>query len=496
MVTVAKHDWLRVEGFDDLLDSLSLRSHDSADWVPVRICDEQEMIGMPEFPPVDLWLKVGQLTTLDRLRRLIGAGLKEIGHPVSSALIDSLLPLIPITPGRGREKLSTLFSNFKKTTVSQTLILPFDFDPTDSDSQVIKVGQFSLGPFRSAPKIVAAVAARSPLGVDASFLESQDGHWCVERSLEAITYFDSEKYRDLLENAVLTTEPQAADLPAAATTFVGAVFFENYGSHYEEYLNMLFLEDLRMAQAPYAVLGSYYFPVRELLYLEGCAFLNLWADASFDSSRGILIASVVRAGIELRLVREFSGLLSWISNHKISHQVLGTLGEDEFLRTFSSLIVMAREQQQRTQTEVAFILCCTALEYLAVGTSETIARTLARRLAAIQAFSGNLSYSNSFKYVQSLYDIRSRFAHRAEAIDAERLDQLLELCSSCYLAASSAWIGSQIDSDSGETKKNWVENWRTALDYVAASLAASMTIEPKGAEQAGLLGLETITIRQ
>ena len=119
---MAKRDWRKVEGYDDILDSLALpRPDGSPEYVSVRICEGQPLSASEVFPPVDLWLPPGHFPKLDGLRKLIQKGLVEIGHPASAPLVDSLLPLVPMTPDVGRGMLAWLFSSFRATSVTQTL---------------------------------------------------------------------------------------------------------------------------------------------------------------------------------------------------------------------------------------------------------------------------------------------------------------------------------------------------------------------------------------
>src|SRR5688572_29451110 len=103
---MAKRDWLKVEGYDDILDSLALfRPDGTAEYDSIRISEEQSASESEVFPPVDLWIPSAHRPKLDGLRKLIQKGLAELSHPVSDAMVDSLLPLIPMTHAVGREKL-------------------------------------------------------------------------------------------------------------------------------------------------------------------------------------------------------------------------------------------------------------------------------------------------------------------------------------------------------------------------------------------------------
>ena len=108
-----KFDWRKVDGYDDILDSLTLSPPDGpTEYVSVRICEGPPSSESTAFPPVDLWLASAHLPKLDRLRKLTQKGIIELGHPVSDPLVESLLPLIPITPGLGREKASETVFEF------------------------------------------------------------------------------------------------------------------------------------------------------------------------------------------------------------------------------------------------------------------------------------------------------------------------------------------------------------------------------------------------
>ena len=186
---VAKHDWLKVEGYDEVLDSLALsQPEDSPEYVSVRICGPQPLVGSEGFPPVDLWLPSEHLGKLDNLRILIRKGLAELGHPVSDPVVDSLLPLFPMAPDVGRAKLARLFSSFRMSSMTQTLVLPFPHDDSEEAGPPVMMGNFALKPFRSALKVSAALAAKSPLGISTSTLEERDGNWSIERTFEALPF--------------------------------------------------------------------------------------------------------------------------------------------------------------------------------------------------------------------------------------------------------------------------------------------------------------------
>ena len=99
---MASRDWLRVDGFDEILDSLTFsQPEDEGEFTPVRICEERHLREGIEFPPVDLWLPTDHMPRLDGLKNLIRKGLIEIAHPVTVGIVDSLLTLIAVTPGKG-----------------------------------------------------------------------------------------------------------------------------------------------------------------------------------------------------------------------------------------------------------------------------------------------------------------------------------------------------------------------------------------------------------
>lgn len=168
---MARRDWLKVEGYDEILDTLEFSQPDEhPGYVAVRISEVQHLMGIEPFPALDVWLPPDQLPKLDGLRKLVQTGLGELRHPVSPALIDSLLPLIPLTPGVGREKLAYLFSQFRMTPVTQTLVFPFGYVENEDIAQ-ISIGDFRLKPFDSSEKISAAIEAKSPLGTNSELEE-------------------------------------------------------------------------------------------------------------------------------------------------------------------------------------------------------------------------------------------------------------------------------------------------------------------------------------
>ncbi|MGA2120241.1 MAG: hypothetical protein ABSH56_36650 [Bryobacteraceae bacterium] len=142
---------------------------------------------------------------------------------------------------------------------------------------------------------------------------------------------------------------------------------------------------------------------------------------------------------------------------------------------------MAREQAQEERTEIAFLLGCTALEYLLVGGHSDIARTLSRRLGALQSFSWNIPFQEAVRDILQLYGARSQFAHEARPIRSEDLDRLMALCGLAYLAALQVVVHLYtVEPD------KWIGNWRVKLDYVASALDAGVTVDGEAAAQAGI----------
>jgi len=480
---VAKRDWLKVEGFDDILDSLS-QEEGSQGYVSVRICEELPASESESFPPVDIWLAPEFLPELDKLRLLIQKGLGEIDHPVSGRLVDSLLPLIPMTPGVGRERLARLFASFRPSSVTQTLVLPFPYENSEAAGQPIVIGDFALKPFRSAPKVSAALAAKSPLGLHTSPLEERDGDWSIERTLTSLPFCDPRFYEDMAERAAAAASREGTPWrEGAATAMIGGLFLENYGAQYLLALRERFLDDFRDAQSPHVALGGKFFPIQDVRGLDGCLFLDEWHDVSFNSSRGLFNAGFVEHGLQQKLRHEFHEFIdSFCLYGSLGAAISKSGGGDPALRTFARILVMAREQAQEERTEVAFLLCCTALEYLLVGSqNESISRTLGKRLGAVEALSCNTPFQNAAQNIQRLYDARSQFTHMARPIKSEDLDRLLSACASAYVAAALAFVYWR-----GFEKENWKERWHVALDYVAASLAAGETVDANAVARAGI----------
>ena len=481
---VARRDWRKVEGYDDILDSIALvQPTDSPEYIQIRVCESQPKDESEVFPPVDIWLPPEHFPKLDKLRKLIQKGLADLDHPATDPLADSLLPLIPITPGVGREKLLNLFSKFRVTSVTQTLVLPFPYEGPLDAAQPIAVGAFALKPFRSAPKVSAAFAAKSPLGLLTSALEERDGNWSIERTIESLPFCDVRSYENLLERLLVSLATEGAQYIEGGALLLGGLFFENYGAQYSQCLQERFLNEFRDAQSPHVALGGRFFPIQDVRGLDGCLFLDEWHEASFNSSRGVISAGVVKHGLRQKLNYEFSEFLTTFGLYgNLAAAISNSTAGDLVLRTFARILVMAREQAQEERAEVAFLLCCTALEYLVVGSqSEPIARTLGRRLGALRALCCDTPFHNAVRDIQQLYEVRSQFVHNARPIKSEELDRLLGPSASAYCAAAVASVyWREVEPE------NWIRRWHAALDYVAAALDAGETVDAKAITKAGI----------
>jgi hypothetical protein len=478
---VAITQWLKIEGYDDILDSFELsQPDDSSRYVAVRIWEGGSFAWSIEFPPVDLWLPLDHLPKLDKLRKLIGRGLGEVGHLVSERLVDSLLPLICITPAPGREKLEWLFSRFRVTAMTQTLVLPFKLE--DGLDQDLHLADFVIKPFRAAPKLNSAFAANSPLSDEPSIFESRDGNLCIERIVDARPFCDATAYETILKSFAKVAGPENVSADEKATVMLGWLFFENYGNEYRWRLRDEFLADFRDAQASHVALGGAFFPIDEVRTLDDCLFLDEWHEASYNTSRGVMLAAVLEQAHTHEVAEAFGHFMGTYQVRCDLARTISAAEKDPIVRNFARLIMMAREQAQEDRIEIAFLLCCTALEFLLVGRpNEPISRTLARRLAALKSLSDDSDFPSVSDDILELYDIRSKFAHKAKQIDREALDRLFGLCQCAYFRAVLATVVNSASPDG-----NWISGWHTILDYLAAALAAGVQVDSSVALKAGI----------
>lgn len=337
-----------------------------------------------------------------------------------------------------------------------------------------------MQPFQSAVKLSAAFLANSPLWIQASTLEDRDGNWSIERTVAALPYFDAEGYENTLRAAIASWAPDLPSPEDGAAVLLGRIFFENYAGEYHRCLEDRFFADFRNAEGPHVALGGSFFPIQDARGLDGCLFLLECHDINFNLSQGVIAWRIVEEGLRRRLAYEFADFLTGFGSHRALASVRAR--KDPHISTFAGVLVMAREQAQEERIEVAFLLGCTVLEHLLVGgASTTIARTLSRRLGALQSFACDISFQEAVKGVRQLYDTRSQFAHEAKAIRREELDRLMILCESAYLAALQA----NVRLGPAEPDR-WIGTWHTKLDYVAAALDAGVTVDGKTATDAGV----------
>jgi hypothetical protein len=480
---VARTEWLKIEGYDDILNSFELEQpDDSSRYVPVHIWEGASFANSIQFPPVDLWLPLEHLPKLEKLRKLISRGLGELGHLVSVRLVDSLLPLICIAPARGRKKLDWLFSQFRATAMTQTLVLPFKRE--DAVEQELDLADFVMKPFRAAPKLNSAFAANSPLSVEPSILQSRDGNFCIERIVYARPFCDATADQTLLKNVakVAGLQDVGATEDEVAAVMLGWLFFENYGNEYRWRLRDEFLADFRDAQASHVALGGAFFPIDEVRTLDHCLFLDEWHEASFNGSRGVMLDTVIEQAHTYEVAEAFGHFLgSYQDRRSLARTISTKAGKDPTVRNFARIVMMAREQAQEHRIEMAFLLCCTALEFLLVGgPNEPISRTLARRLGALKSLSDNCDFPSASRDIRELYDKRSKFAHVAKPIEREALDRLFGLCQCAYLPAVVTAMGSATSGG------NWMSDWHNILDYLAAALAAGVQVDTSVASKAGI----------
>jgi len=290
-------------------------------------------------------------------------------------------------------------------------------------------------------------------------------------------------YEQLLSDSLCSRHPKEASFPEASSMMLGWLFFEGYAIAYSRCLQDRFFADFRDAQATHVAVGGTFFPLQDVRALDGCLLLYEWHDASFNASRGVMAGVVVEHDLLQKISGAFQGFLdSFSMTRRLAGRLSSTVGQDPLLRTFAGVLVTAREQAQAERTEIAFLLCCTALECMLVsGQGEPISRALGRRLGAVESLSSNLPFQSTAREIQQLYDTRSQFAHRASPIEPEALERIFSLCQSAYIAAAAGSIRL-----SASEEPNWVKSWHVALDYVAAALAAGVPIDADAAAKAGI----------
>ena len=112
-------------------------------------------------------------------------------------------------------------------------------------------------------------------------------------------------------------------------------------------------------------------------------------------------------------------------------------------------MVACREQAQDDRADVAFLLCCTALEYL-LGSEEPISRTLSNRLGAVVALGTNVPYEQAVENVKRLYRARSKFVHEAKVIrqdDLQEFEGYGSCCISLRIERAPTWDREETEAD-------------------------------------------------
>jgi hypothetical protein len=150
------------------------------------------------------------------------------------------------------------------------------------------------------------------------------------------------------------------------------------------------------------------------------------------------------------------------------------------LCNFARLVARSRELEGRGYVEESFTLLMIAMESL-LAERDSISTTLSRRAGALLAVSEDKHFEDSVKLVLKLYEARSGFVHRGEAITADSLKALQEVCRTVFFAA----CRSQACFTGGD--ENWKGKWVTVLDYISACFDAGVTVDASTASISGAL---------
>ena len=141
-------------------------------------------------------------------------------------------------------------------------------------------------------------------------------------------------------------------------------------------------------------------------------------------------------------------------------------GIHQSLKTFSKLVVRARQLQKDGAAQEAFLACVIALESLFVDGRDTIGRSLSTRLAVVAAGPLKQKVAEVEKLITKLYDSRSNYVHNGIEVSADHLEKVWPIVE----AAIKALL--RLHANSPDRDNVSIENWLGKLDYLYKSLTA------------------------
>jgi hypothetical protein len=135
------------------------------------------------------------------------------------------------------------------------------------------------------------------------------------------------------------------------------------------------------------------------------------------------------------------------------------------LKSFSKLVVGARQRRAAGAIEDAFLHCVIALESI-FGDRDAIARSLAKRLAIVVSGRLGKTVGETFDLITEIYDSRSRFVHSGIRVPERFLEAIWPIVGATF----ETLLEFQAKSRDGDYVS--IESWLKKLDHLHASLAA------------------------
>jgi hypothetical protein len=151
---------------------------------------------------------------------------------------------------------------------------------------------------------------------------------------------------------------------------------------------------------------------------------------------------------------------------QFSFSGFGSSEVHQSLKSFSKLVVQARQLREKGATQEAFLACVIALESIFCD-QDGLARSFSSRLAIVAAGPLRQKVAEVAKLTTKIYASRSKFVHKGTEVSDDHLEAVWPILG----AALEALIRLQAKSpDKGQVS---LESWLRKLDHLYSSIFAN-----------------------
>lgn len=302
--------------------------------------------------------------------------------------------------------------------------------------------------------------------------------WSVERQHKPVRILDIEGIRILAFGDQIVLQTQDKWQHKAWETLVINYFSQLCRFHFEQ-----FWAELVAVQDPLLALGAPFFdskPVTSFLQsLQVAVFLNMGERrGGFVTPTGHGPIAIDLASAHERVPRALRELKELYAFEAFDGSPLHSS-----IRLFASFVARARRHRITGNANEALLHYVIALE-LIFGERQAIQRSASERVGVATHLPAARSFEEQRRWIDGIYDIRSRYVHAGTAISGDAvLDDLHGTCESCFrcllrLQAAHASIS--------ERSEATLTQWLATLDYLAKALIAGKSLDGEQFKEAHL----------